>query len=297
MTYDKTAPTATAGTVDLAAADDSGTSDSDNITKNTTGLDFSGTLSAAASTGEYVQLYNGTTLITGATDTSFTGTPATGWSISIPLAEGAHTIKAVVIDAAGNEGTKSSGLSVTVDTTAPTITASIGGTITSRTVKGVDTDSTSSWKYKIIDGSDTCDSTEMATGSSDYTEDSAKTVALSDNGKKACFSSTDTAGNVGYGATGTISVAGEVPTGTWTPTNGSTGNDNTINITVDFSEALYSDSGCATAMTNTTADNAVTLGTTDGGNDIATTVTYSATDYTITINPDSDLSDDTYYAE
>ena len=142
----------------------------------------------------------------------------------------------MVVDAAGNEGTKSSGLSVTVDTTAPTITASIGGTITSRTVKGVDTDSTSSWKYKIIDASDTCDSTEMAIGSSDYTEDSAKTVALSDNGKKACFSSTDTAGNVGYGATGTISVAGEVPTGTWTPTTGSTGNDNTINITVDFSE-------------------------------------------------------------
>ena len=89
-------------------------------------------------------------------------------------------------------------------------------------------------KYKIIDSGDTCGATEMASGTSDYTEGDDESVGVSANGKKACFSSTDVAGNVGYGATDDLDVAGAVPTGTWSPTNGSAGNDNAINVTIDF---------------------------------------------------------------
>ena len=119
VTVDTTAPTLTAGAPDLAADDDTGHSNTDNITNITTGLTLTGTASGAPTATEYIQLYNGTTAITGATDDAFTGTPATGWSIDIPLIAGSHTIRARVLDLAGNEGTLSSPLAVTVDTTAP----------------------------------------------------------------------------------------------------------------------------------------------------------------------------------
>ena len=296
--YDVTAPGVAAGTPDLAVGDDTGSLDTDNITKTTTGLSFSGSLDGAAGSGEFVQLYNGGVAIAGATDSSFGGTPARDWDIGIDLSAGDHTIKAAVVDAAGNEGSLSSGLDVTVDTAAPVVTASSAGSLTGRTVKGVDAESgTTVWKYKVIDSGDTCGATEMATGSSDYTENTNQSVGAEADGKKVCFASTDVAGNVGYGATSVLSVAGEVPAGVWSPTDGSTGNDNTINVTVDFSEALYSDNACANVMTNTTADDRVKLGTTDGGDEVGYSASYDATNFTITMNPTNDLDDDVYYAE
>ena len=118
----------------------------------------------------------------------------------------------------------------------------------------------------------------------------------SDNGKKACFSSADTVGNVSYRASAALAVSGDEPARVWNITAGSSVNNAAINITHDFDAAIYSDSSCTTALTATTADNLVKLGTTDGDNDVAATVTYDAANYTITIDPDSDLSDDTYYA-
>ena len=50
-------------------------------------------------------------------------------------------------------------------------------------------------------------------------------------------------------------------------------------------------------MTNTTAGSAIKLGTTSGGNEVTKTVTYTASTNTITIDPSSDLTEDTtYYA-
>ena len=118
ITIKSIAPTITAGTLDLAAADDSGDND-DNRTKNKTDLTISGTLSAAPNTGDYVQLYNGDTLLTDAKDSTFDNT--NGWSADFDLAtEGAHTINAKVHDAAGNAGTATS-LVVTIDTTGPNV--------------------------------------------------------------------------------------------------------------------------------------------------------------------------------
>ena len=47
---------------------------------------MSGTLSGAATTGDYVQLYSGANTISGATDNSFTGANSRDWSIDIDLA-------------------------------------------------------------------------------------------------------------------------------------------------------------------------------------------------------------------
>ncbi|TAN67601.1 MAG: hypothetical protein EPN17_10890 [Methylobacter sp.] len=110
---DNTAPTAPIG-LDLASADDSGASNTDNLTNNTSGL----TISGAAETDSSVKLYDtdGTTLL--GTGTASGGT----FSIDVALSAGVHNITAKATDASNNTGVASSGLSVTVDTTIPTVT-------------------------------------------------------------------------------------------------------------------------------------------------------------------------------
>ena len=108
---DTTAPAA-ASTPDLAAASDSGASDSDNITGDTTP-----TFTGSAEAGATVTLYDGATAIGTAV--------ATGgaWSItSSALDQGVHSITARATDAAGNQGAASSALDVTIDTQAPSTT-------------------------------------------------------------------------------------------------------------------------------------------------------------------------------
>ncbi len=111
VVIDTTAPAAP-GTPDLDAASDTGASNSDNITGDTTPT-FSGT----AENGATVTLYEGATVLGTAT--------ATGgaWSITTPaLGEGSHAITATVRDAAGNVSAASSAVTVQIDTSAPTTT-------------------------------------------------------------------------------------------------------------------------------------------------------------------------------
>ena len=123
ITIKSIAPTITAGTLDLAAADDSGTNDDDR-TKTLEDLTISGTLSSNPATGDYVQLYDGTTLLTNATDNSFDGVGARDWSADFSLPsntrDGVRTINAKVHDIAGNAGTATS-ITITIDTTGPSV--------------------------------------------------------------------------------------------------------------------------------------------------------------------------------
>lgn len=98
---------------DLAAADDSGTSTTDNITRYTTGLSFSGSKVADAS----VVLMTGTTTI--ATTTAPT---STSWTADITRSAGSHTIFARATDVAGNVSDSSAlSLVVKTSTAAPTV--------------------------------------------------------------------------------------------------------------------------------------------------------------------------------
>jgi len=113
LSFDTQAPVASS-TPDLAAASDSGVSNSDNITSVTTPT-FTGTADA----NHTVTLYDtdGTTVL-GTTTADGSG----NWSVtSSTLAPGVHTITTKVTDAAGNVSVSSPGLSVTIDTTAPTV--------------------------------------------------------------------------------------------------------------------------------------------------------------------------------
>jgi prefoldin subunit 5 len=107
---DTVAPNAPAG-LDLASADDTGASTSDNITRNTSGLTIAGTAEANSK----VELFNGATSLGTAT------ADASGnFTLDVSLAAGTHSITAKATDAAGNVSVASTALSITVDTTAPT---------------------------------------------------------------------------------------------------------------------------------------------------------------------------------
>lgn len=97
---------------DMTAGSDTGKSNTDNITNNTTPT-FAGTAEANST----VRLYDGTTVLgTGTADGSG------NWSItSSALSDGSRTITAKATDAAGNESPVSSGLVITIDATAPVI--------------------------------------------------------------------------------------------------------------------------------------------------------------------------------
>lgn len=123
---DTAAPNAPS-TPDLDAADDTGTSSTDNITKNTSSLTFSGT----AETGSTVELFDGVSSLGTIT--------ATGgnWSFDVSLTAGIHSLTAIATDAAGNVSDASSALSITIDTTAPSGTMVINNNAAYTNIPGV----------------------------------------------------------------------------------------------------------------------------------------------------------------
>ena len=136
FTFDTVAPTAPTG-LDLDAASDSGSSNTDNITNDTTP-----TIAGTADANARVQLFS--SLVTGnigqmdVTTGAFSITPATA------LAAGTHSITATATDLAGNVSTASTALSVVIDTTPPTTptltldpgsdTGTVGDNLTTNTI-------------------------------------------------------------------------------------------------------------------------------------------------------------------
>jgi gliding motility-associated-like protein len=99
----------------LAAGSDTGTSTTDNITNVTTP-----TVTGTAELNSSVTLFDtdGTTSLGTATADATTG----AWSITTStLAQGVHSLTAKATDKAGNIGVASTALSITIDTTAPTL--------------------------------------------------------------------------------------------------------------------------------------------------------------------------------
>ncbi len=134
VTYDNTPPATPGSAADLAASADTGASSTDNITNDNTP-----TLSGSGLTaGDYVYIYDGSTLIGAALvdtsgnwtwtltpgDTTMAGAPAdqlTYAAAGSGLTAGAHTITYKVGDTADNESAASPALNLTIDTAAPTL--------------------------------------------------------------------------------------------------------------------------------------------------------------------------------
>ena len=119
-----------------------------------------------------------------------------------------------------------------------------------------------------------------------YTKDATKPVEDAAGNDLASVASADAL---------TITAA---PTTTYTPSDGSYLTSLSGNVTIAFSSAVYSDSGCATALTNTTAGTITDLQQDDSdGTAIAHAATYDSTTHTITLDPSANLTEgDTVYA-
>ena len=112
VTVDGTPPAAPTA-LDLAAADDSGSNNADNLTNQTSALTITGQAEANAR----VELFDGTTSL-GTTTANASG----AFSLDVTLAAGARSITAKATDVAGNVGAASAALPITVDSLAPVAT-------------------------------------------------------------------------------------------------------------------------------------------------------------------------------
>ncbi|MBS0333849.1 MAG: hypothetical protein JSS35_13865, partial [Proteobacteria bacterium] len=153
-TVDNVAPSAPS-TPDLTAGSDTGASATDNLTNSTTP-----TVTGTAASGATVTLYDtdGTTVL--GTTTASGGT----WSITTStLSAGDHTLTARATDTAGNVSAASSGLTVEVDTTAPTglqlsaTTVSSGATTTGSTLATLSASDAHAITYSLATGNGTND--------------------------------------------------------------------------------------------------------------------------------------------
>jgi VCBS repeat-containing protein len=128
LTFD-TKPPAAPSAPDLDIASDTGSSSTDHLTKETTPT-FSGTAEAWTT----VRLY-----ADGAQVGSTTADGSGKWSIiATALAAGSHTITARAVDAAGNLGPASGGMTVTIDTAAPATRIDSADLLSDTGVSGTD---------------------------------------------------------------------------------------------------------------------------------------------------------------
>ena len=192
---------------DLIVGSDSGSSSTDNVTKITTP-----TLTGSAEGGATVTLYdtNGTTVLGSATADG-----SGNWSItSATLSSGAHTLTAKQTDLAGNASVASTGLAVTIDTTAPA--APSGLDLTTASDKGSSsTDNLTSLATPVFSGTaeigatvtlyDTNGSTVLGTATADGSGNwSITSATLADGAHTVTAKQTDLAGNVGVASAGLV---------------------------------------------------------------------------------------------
>ena len=226
VTEDTTAPTG--GTPDLISASDSGTSNSDNITKVTSPT-FNVALNGTVAVGDTVQLLlSGSPLTHPVTHVITAGDISTG-SVNLTVtagdlgADGSKSISAAFSDAAGNSSTTSA-LAITLDTTAPTIAINTipnadvvnhaeaaAGFAISGTASGDDGQTIT---VKILSGASTADTytTTASGGTWSVNVTAAQAQALSDGSYTVTADVTDIAGNPATQASHAVTVDETLPT-------------------------------------------------------------------------------------
>jgi hypothetical protein len=223
VVFDATAP-APPSIPDLAAASDSGVSNTDNLTNDNTPT-FTGTAEA----GSTVKIFS---------DGAQVGTgPATGGAYSIttnPLSDGAHSITATATDAVNNVSPPSGALSVTIDTTRPTV--AINSPMSGAEVSGTTTvHASASDNVGVIRVQFFVDMTTLiGEGTSNDFEVAWDTTKFSNGSHTLTAGARDAAGNQTTSAQVTVMVSNGSPAPTitsFTPTSGSVGDTVTISGT------------------------------------------------------------------
>lgn len=206
---------------DLSADDDTGISNSDNITKNTDRLNITG----SGEDGATVQLYDGINPITGATalvsDRRF--------SIYISLSQGDHAIRAKQTDPAGNLSDFSQYLDITVDTIPPNAPQVFGSTPTNNP--------TPTWEWISRGGGD--GKYQYKLGDGEWSQEVLNTrytpeSEFSDGDYTLSVKECDAAGNCSEPDSFTVAIdtsLGDPPTGLDLAPEDDTGISNSDNIT------------------------------------------------------------------
>ncbi|WP_229599853.1 Ig-like domain-containing protein [Vibrio navarrensis] len=263
-TLDTTAPSAPS-TPDLAASSDTGTSNTDNLTNDTTPT-FTGT----GTNGDTV------TLISNVDGTIGSAVVSSGvWSItaSSALTAGDHTITARATDTAGNTADSAS-LAITLDTSVPTpaITTPIEGDDKVNAAEdndvlivGSGAEAGNSVTVTIDDGANSLSQTVTADGNGNWTISGSEfNVSAFNNGTLTVSASqSDAAGNTSSAASTTITLDNTAPSAPsiTTPIEG----DGRVNAAED-NDVLITGSGAE-------AGNSVTVTIHDGASSQSQTVT------------------------
>ncbi|GGE87017.1 hypothetical protein GCM10011317_50150 [Niveispirillum cyanobacteriorum] len=250
---DTTAPNAPS-TPDMTAGTDSGSSSSDNITNDTTP-----TFNISTEANASLTLYDtdGTTVIGTLTANGSGKAQITASALS----EGTHTIIVKATDAAGNVSAASSGLTITIDTTAPTVTIP-NGTAFSYTENGT---------ASAIAGSATLTETLSPGGAS-------LAVQITTNNEAADRLSLPTGTNTGINISGTDLRSGTTNIGTVTEDNVTNGSSWTISFLSTATAQNIQDTIAAIRYDNTsdnpgTANRTVSFTLTDGAGNASSAAT------------------------
>ncbi len=227
------------GTPDLAAASDLGASSTDNTTSDNTP-----TFDITCTAGATVQLRESTTTLA-------SGTCAGGGTISLTsstLSDAAHTITARE-DSGGGYGADSSGLSVTIDTSAPAatgtpdlLTADDSG---ASSTDDITSDTTPRFTVSCA-GTNTvtlkANGSSVGTGTCSSSTVTITASALSETAHTMTATQTDTAGNESTASSSlSVTIDATVPTVTdvtSSTTNATIGSGSTVSIQVTFSSAV-----------------------------------------------------------
>ncbi|WP_210333757.1 Ig-like domain-containing protein, partial [Mesorhizobium sangaii] len=207
VTVDTTAPV-TPTALDLAAADDTGSSSTDNITKNTSAL----TISGSGENGATVTLFddaNNNGIVDGGESLGTATVSGGAFSLDVSLAQGTHNVRAIQTDVAGNASAASTSgaLSILVDTTNPSTTLTIGSGRNSASGTASDTGGSGLWKVQVTYGAESYLITSFSSGAWSVTFNSPKPT----NGQTVTATIFDFAGNTSIAtAVAPAGVAGEV---------------------------------------------------------------------------------------
>ncbi|HJV00403.1 MAG TPA: Ig-like domain-containing protein [Burkholderiaceae bacterium] len=273
------------GTPDLAGASDTGSSSTDNVLTGGS-LAFSGT-SPAGDSASTVRVFldtNGNHSYDAGTDPSATATVSGGsWSVSglstTGVSDGTYNVYAQLTSATGGlTGTASSALSVTLDSTAPTVTVGLGDAA----LKIGDTSLLTFTFSEAVTGFTAADITaangvvsglSSSDGGTTWTATFTPTASIEDATNVITVDKTgvsDLAGNVGSGSASSANYTVDTvrPTATLAVTDTALKAGETSLLTITFSEAVAG----FTAADLTVANGSVSgLSSSDGG------ITWTAT--------------------
>ena len=239
VTIDATAPVAPTG-LDLAAASDTGSSNSDEITK-----DITPTISGDAENGSVV------TLVSSLNNQVGTGNANSAFSVTASfLSNGVHSMTAFATDAAGNSGPSSSALSITVDTSVPAagtpdlVAGSDSGVSDSDNITNDDTPSFSGTAEAGTAISLRSNGSEVGSGSASGGNWNITASALADGSHGVTIIATDTAGNSTTSAILSVTIdtsAPAAPTGLDLAAGSDSGSSNSDEITNDDTPTIGGD--------------------------------------------------------